>query len=306
MVAISVVRTTATDGRCAGRPVLGPIEVFDQPPARDVGIARRRADAPDGRGGRRGVAGTDRDPAVSGRSRGGPPPLVRCVRGSAEGSAGAPLRRRGPRTARAACRGSAGTTPAAVRARSTASRTGNTPGSSDQPSGAFSHGARAAVVGHHRTAAWPRPHAAVTLTGSKPLRARYCDTRSERPPAWQTTNSRASGSISSIRAGTSPIGMCWAPGHGRAATRRPLVRRAAPPNRRMSLAHRPRSAVRFHVVHASHAGTPSTRPHQPAHLQTATAIRGYPQFPQVHPQASWRATPRLSRSICEISGSCCG
>jgi len=61
------------------------------------------------------------------------------------------LQARGP-TAREASRGSAGTRPACGRARSTAFRTQNTPGSSDQPSGELSDDARSAVVGDHRTA----------------------------------------------------------------------------------------------------------------------------------------------------------
>jgi hypothetical protein len=63
-------------------------------------------------------------------------------------------------TAGAASRCTAGTRPACDRARSTAFRTGNTPGSSDQPSDSGSDDACSAVVGDHGTpGTGPRQHA---------------------------------------------------------------------------------------------------------------------------------------------------
>ena len=77
--------------------------------------------------------------------------------------------------------------------------------------GSRSDAAGAAVVGDHRASGvGPCQHAAADVDGCIPVAGQKLGHLRERPPALQMTYNVAVGSISSSRAGTSPIGMCWA------------------------------------------------------------------------------------------------
>lgn len=99
-------------------------------------------------------------------------PAATGERSAAEPAAGASRRVRSiagpalPATGPAVCRGSAGTRRGDGRAHSTASRTGSTPGSPDQPSDAVAGGQTVPTVPCCAPAAWSRCHSSSSRTSS--------------------------------------------------------------------------------------------------------------------------------------------
>ena len=121
-----------------------------------------------------------------------------------------------------------------------------------------------------------------TLMGSNPSRARNSATFAERPPALQMTYSVADRSISSARRGTSPIGMCWAAAawpRCHSSFSRTSSNTVDGPN------SAGRSATAVCVINGSELTLSILARATKQRDAPGPAKPGYPQFPQVYPQA---------------------
>ena len=304
---MSVARTIAREGplRGASRLQFGRLEVVDQTPPGDDGVARGRAEGPPAAARRRGRARSHRDPAISGgaavgrRDRPGSPAALSDGRST--------QRRCGP-TAPAACRGSAGTRPACGRARSTAFRTGTH----------LDHFAPACAVCPVGAEAAP---SSVTTGRPAPAQPACRRTFTARSRCWPDTAPPAAIRPAGLAhheqlrvrvdrrrpqtAGIWPIGMCWAPARGRAdhsSSSRTSSRTPTVEGRRNACATST-SSMPFMLTRRA-VGAPLPQPPRGAltQCQQCRAIHNFHRF--IHSPSA--AATLFEPPICGLAGNYCG